>query len=204
MLQQADARRTVASNVEVPQLVSSVERRCRLSVSPYPPRGSVHARIGAVRTPSGRRGRPRGRTDPPDGSPGPPKHKESGHQRTRRPIAIRASALDGGCSATSRLQACAAGELCHQFACSGCHAGNTCRKCPGMVAMPCWAKRAQHLGAHKVGAPAAESWTAGQKSGARAGSSRPIDHRRDAQGGSVGENTRPLALYRESTVKAAT
>ena len=38
-----------------------------------------------------------------------------------------------------------------------------------MVAMPCWAKRAQHLGAHEVGAPAAESWTAGQKSGARAG-----------------------------------
>ena len=35
----------------------------------------------------------------------------------------RPSALDGGCSANSRLQACAAGEVCHQFAGSGCHAG---------------------------------------------------------------------------------
>ena len=35
----------------------------------------------------------------------------------------RPSALYGGSPANDRLQACAAGELCHQFAGSGCHAG---------------------------------------------------------------------------------
>ena len=54
--------------------------------NPFPSRGSVHARIGAVRTPSGRRERPRGRTDPPDGSPGPPEQKNGGHHRAQGPI----------------------------------------------------------------------------------------------------------------------
>ena len=36
----------------------------------------------------------------------------------------RPSGLDGGCPASSRLQACPAGEPWHQFVRSGCHAGH--------------------------------------------------------------------------------
>ena len=158
-------------------------------LTPFPHRGSVHARIWAVRTPSGRRGRPGGRTDPPDGSPGPRTHKESGPQRTQsQPRSSSAVAArwrqPSGLQATGMPSRRTMAPLCRlrlprwqqrPFTWS-----NTLRTCQRTAPKPSWLKRRLDLEGHEELAPADEGWTAGPESCARPCALHRNERRHDA------------------------